>query len=90
MRWSHLPAQGQRRALDDRMHEGEDIGPTEALQPLCSERYQGLGPRTDHGEDRRSQGLEALIHPAPEPEPEDEQRVKPHLIRFTDVHDNVE
>jgi NitT/TauT family transport system ATP-binding protein len=34
--------------------------------------------------------LEALIHPAPEPEPEDEQRVKPHLIRFTDIHDNVE
>jgi NitT/TauT family transport system ATP-binding protein len=34
--------------------------------------------------------LEALIHPAPEPEPEDEQAVKPHLIRFTDVSDNVE
>jgi len=34
--------------------------------------------------------LEALIHPAPEPESEDEQKVKPHLIRFTDVHDNVE
>jgi len=34
--------------------------------------------------------LEALIHPAPEPEPEDEQKVHPHLIRFTDVHDNVE
>ncbi len=34
--------------------------------------------------------LEELIHPAPEPEPEDEQKVHPHLIRFTDVHDNVE
>ena len=34
--------------------------------------------------------LEELIHPAPEPEPEDEQKVQPHLIRFTDVHDNVE
>ncbi|WP_296893322.1 ABC transporter ATP-binding protein [Thiobacillus sp.] len=34
--------------------------------------------------------LEALIHPAPEPLPEDEQAVKPHMIRFTDVHDNVE
>ncbi len=34
--------------------------------------------------------LEELIHPAPEPEPEDEQAVKPHLIRFTNVHDNVE
>ena len=34
--------------------------------------------------------LEELIHPAPEPMPEDEQRVKPHLIRFTDIHDNVE
>ena len=32
--------------------------------------------------------LEALIHP-PEPEPEDEA-VKPHLIRFTNVADNVE
>jgi NitT/TauT family transport system ATP-binding protein len=34
--------------------------------------------------------LEGLIHPEPEPGPEDEQAVKPHLIRFTDVHDNVE
>jgi len=34
--------------------------------------------------------LEELIHPAPEPEPEDEQKVHPHLIRFTDVSDNVE
>ncbi len=34
--------------------------------------------------------LEELIHPAPEPETEDEQKVKPHLIRFTDVTDNVE
>ncbi len=34
--------------------------------------------------------LEQLIHPAPEPESDDEQKVKPHLIRFTDVHDNVE
>jgi NitT/TauT family transport system ATP-binding protein len=34
--------------------------------------------------------LEQLIHPAPEPESADEQKVKPHLIRFTDVHDNVE
>ena len=34
--------------------------------------------------------LETLIHPAPEPLPEDEQAVKPHMIRFTDVHDNVE
>ncbi len=34
--------------------------------------------------------LEELIHPAAEPEAEDEQAVKPHLIRFTDVHDNVE
>ena len=34
--------------------------------------------------------LEELIHPEPEPEPEDEQAVKPHLIRLTDVADNVE
>ena len=34
--------------------------------------------------------LEQLIHPEPEPVPEDEQKVKPHLIRFTDVSDNVE
>jgi NitT/TauT family transport system ATP-binding protein len=34
--------------------------------------------------------LEELIHPAPEPVPEDEQSAKPHLIRFTNVHDNVE
>jgi len=34
--------------------------------------------------------LEELIHPAPEPEPEDEQKVHPHLIRLTDVNDNVE
>ena len=34
--------------------------------------------------------LEELIHPASEPEPEDEQKVHPHLIRFTDVNDNVE
>ncbi|MEW5770854.1 MAG: ABC transporter ATP-binding protein [Pseudomonadota bacterium] len=34
--------------------------------------------------------LEQLIHPEPEPVPEDEQKVHPHLIRFTDVHDNVE
>jgi NitT/TauT family transport system ATP-binding protein len=34
--------------------------------------------------------LEELIHPAPEPESEDEQKVHPHLIRFTDVDDNVE
>jgi NitT/TauT family transport system ATP-binding protein len=34
--------------------------------------------------------LEALIHPPALPESEDEQAVKPHLIRFTDVNDNVE
>jgi NitT/TauT family transport system ATP-binding protein len=34
--------------------------------------------------------LEELIHPAPELVPEDEQAVKPHLIRFTNVNDNVE
>jgi NitT/TauT family transport system ATP-binding protein len=34
--------------------------------------------------------LEELIHPAPEPLPEDEQAVKPHLIRMTNVNDNVE
>ncbi|MHB1213822.1 MAG: ABC transporter ATP-binding protein [Thiobacillus sp.] len=34
--------------------------------------------------------LEELIHPAPPPESEDEQAVKPHLIRFTNVNDNVE
>ena len=34
--------------------------------------------------------LEQLIHPAPPAEPEDEQAVKPHLIRFTNVNDNVE
>ncbi len=34
--------------------------------------------------------LEELIHPAPEPLPEDEQAVKPHMIRFTNVADNVE
>jgi NitT/TauT family transport system ATP-binding protein len=33
--------------------------------------------------------LEQLIHPAPPAEPEDEQAVKPHLIRFTNVHDYV-
>ena len=34
--------------------------------------------------------LEQLIHPAPVPEAEDEQAVKPHMIRFTNVSDNVE
>jgi NitT/TauT family transport system ATP-binding protein len=34
--------------------------------------------------------LAELIHPEAEPVPEDEQAVKPHLIRFTDVTDNVE
>jgi NitT/TauT family transport system ATP-binding protein len=34
--------------------------------------------------------LESLIHPPVLPESEDEQAVKPHLIRFTDVNDNVE
>ena len=34
--------------------------------------------------------LEALIHPAPEPLPEDEAAVKPQMIRFTNVADNVE
>ncbi len=34
--------------------------------------------------------LAELIHPEPEPVPADEQAVKPHLIRFTDVNDNVE
>jgi NitT/TauT family transport system ATP-binding protein len=34
--------------------------------------------------------LAELIHPEAEPVPEDEQAVKPHLIRFTDVADNVE
>ncbi|HEX5393034.1 MAG TPA: ABC transporter ATP-binding protein [Rhodocyclaceae bacterium] len=33
--------------------------------------------------------LDALIHP-PVDESEEEQTVPPHLIRFTDVHDNVE
>ena len=34
--------------------------------------------------------LEELIHPPVLPESEDEQAVKPRLIRFTDVNDNVE
>jgi NitT/TauT family transport system ATP-binding protein len=34
--------------------------------------------------------LEALIHPESEGVPEDEQKVHPHLIRLTDVTDNVE
>jgi NitT/TauT family transport system ATP-binding protein len=34
--------------------------------------------------------LEELIHPAEEPVPEDEAAVKPHMIRFTNVTDNVE
>lgn len=34
--------------------------------------------------------LEALIHPESEQIPEDEQKVHPHLIRFTNVTDNVE
>jgi NitT/TauT family transport system ATP-binding protein len=34
--------------------------------------------------------LEQLIHPAPVAEAEDERAVKPHMIRFTNVADNVE
>ncbi len=34
--------------------------------------------------------LEELIHPAPPPEAEEEQAIKPHMIRFTNVADNVE
>ncbi|WP_035382993.1 ABC transporter ATP-binding protein [Ferriphaselus sp. R-1] len=34
--------------------------------------------------------LEQLIHPAPVAESENEQAVKPHMIRFTNVADNVE
>ena len=34
--------------------------------------------------------LEELIHPAPGPESEEEQVIKPHMIRFTNVTDNVE
>ena len=33
--------------------------------------------------------LEELIHPAP-PEAEEEQAIKPHMIRFTNIADNVE
>ncbi len=34
--------------------------------------------------------LEALIHPAPTVESDDEGKIYPHLIRLTNVHDNVE
>jgi NitT/TauT family transport system ATP-binding protein len=34
--------------------------------------------------------LEDLIHPEADPVPEDEQAVTPHMIRFTNVADNVE
>jgi NitT/TauT family transport system ATP-binding protein len=34
--------------------------------------------------------LDALIHPPTEKEPEDEARVRPHMIRLTDVNDTVE
>jgi NitT/TauT family transport system ATP-binding protein len=34
--------------------------------------------------------LEELIHPAEAPESEEEQVIKPHMIRFTNVTDNVE
>ena len=34
--------------------------------------------------------LEELIHPAPPPEAEEERAIKPHMIRFTNVADNVE
>ena len=44
------------------MREVEEIGHTEALQPLFGELNQRLGPVTDDREDLGSQGLEALIH----------------------------
>ncbi|WP_233888891.1 ABC transporter ATP-binding protein [Paraburkholderia flagellata] len=34
--------------------------------------------------------LDALIHPPAQDEPEDEARVRPHMIRLTDVNDTVE
>jgi NitT/TauT family transport system ATP-binding protein len=34
--------------------------------------------------------LDALIHPPAQAEPEDEARVRPHMIRLTDVNDTVE
>ncbi|WP_321917338.1 MULTISPECIES: ABC transporter ATP-binding protein [unclassified Paraburkholderia] len=34
--------------------------------------------------------LDALIHPPAQEEPEDEARVRPHMIRLTDVNDTVE
>lgn len=34
--------------------------------------------------------LDALIHPPTQDEPEDEARVRPHMIRLTDVNDTVE
>ncbi|WP_321949566.1 ABC transporter ATP-binding protein [Paraburkholderia sp. J10-1] len=34
--------------------------------------------------------LDALIHPPAQVEPEDEARVRPHMIRLTDVNDTVE
>src|SRR5712692_3146728 len=62
VRLSHAPAQGKRIALHDLMHEVEEIGHTEALQPLFGELNQSLGPITDQIEDLGSQSRESLIH----------------------------
>ena len=61
MRLSHAPAKGQRIALDDLMHEVEEIGHAETLKSLFGELEQGLGPVTHQGEDRGSQRCKPLI-----------------------------
>ena len=57
---SHAPAQGQRIALDDLMHEVKQIRHTQALQALFGELNERLGPVTDQVQHLGSQGLEPL------------------------------
>ena len=59
---SHLPGQGERRALHDVMHEVKESRHTQARQALFGKLDERVGPITDHVPDLRSQGFEALVH----------------------------
>src|SRR5262245_40790107 len=57
VRMAHALAQSKGIALHNFMHAVEEIGHTEALQPLLSELNECLGPVADHIEDLGSQSL---------------------------------
>jgi NitT/TauT family transport system ATP-binding protein len=74
------------RILVLKAHPGEMQELIEVPVPRPRSSAQFVSPEFRATKER----LEELIHPAPLPESEDEQAVKPHMIRFTNVTDNVE